>query len=164
MSVPPEATAVQPLGAVTFRITSGPAAFNGDLVAHSSWTNQTTGKTQSETMTGKVRNVSPVRINEFRIGSPNNSTDSFIELYNAGARDIDITNWTLTEHPAQQSIFSTLKIPAGTKLAARGFYLLGLSNSGLRFPRARAMPQSMSGTSPGCSQATPLTSMARAAG
>jgi hypothetical protein len=42
---------------------------------------------QSETTAEKVRNVSPVKINEFRIssGAPANSTDSFIELYNAGA-------------------------------------------------------------------------------
>ena len=86
-----------------------------------------------------MRNVSPVKINEFRIsaGSPTNSTNSFIELYNAGARSVDISNWTLTEHPTQQAIFSTVKIPAGTKLAAGGFYLLGLSNSGLAVP-ARA--------------------------
>jgi len=33
-----------------------------------------------------VRNVGPIKINEFRInaGSPANPTDSFIELYNAG--------------------------------------------------------------------------------
>ncbi len=47
---------------------------------------------------------------------------------------MDISNWTLTEHPTQQAIFSTVKIPAGTKLAAGGFYLLGLSNSGLAAP------------------------------
>ena len=94
---------------------------------------------QSETTAEKVRNVSPVRINEFRIssGPPANSTDSFIELYNAGDSDVDISNWTLTEHPTQQAIFSAVKIPAGTKLAAHGFYLLGLSNSGLAVP-ARA--------------------------
>jgi len=121
----------------TFRVTSGPAAFNGDLVGNARWS--TGGRAQSETIAEKVRNVSPVKINEFRIsdGSPTNTTNSFIELYNAGARDIDISNWTLTEHPTQQAIFSTVKIPAGTKLAAHGFYLLGLSNSGLAVP-ARA--------------------------
>jgi hypothetical protein len=121
----------------TFTVTSGPAAFNGDLVGRASWT--TAGRTQSGTTFEKVRNVSPIRINEFRVsaGSPPNWTNSFIELYNAGAGDIDISNWTLTEHPAQQAIFSTVKIPARTKLAARGFYLLALSNSGLAAP-ARA--------------------------
>jgi non-reducing end alpha-L-arabinofuranosidase len=120
----------------TFRVTSGPAAFNGDLVGHASWTNRATGGTQSETTVQKVRNVSPVKINEFRIssGPPANATDSFIELYNAGASAVDISNWTLTEHPALQPIFSSVKIPAATKLAPGGFYLLGLSNSGLAAP------------------------------
>jgi hypothetical protein len=120
----------------TFKVTSGPAAFNGDLAGNVSWTNPTGRGTHSETTAEKVRNVSPIKVNEFRIsaGSPANSTDSFIELYNAGAKDVDISNWTLTEHPAQQAIFSNVKIPAGQKLAAGGFYLLGLSNSGLTAP------------------------------
>ncbi len=123
----------------TFKVTSGPAAFNGDLVGNAKWTNQTSGAKHSETTAEKVRNVSPIKINEFRVsdGSPTNSTNSFIELYNAGASDVDISNWTLTEHATQQAFFSSVKIPAQTKLAARGFYLLGLSTSGLAVP-ARA--------------------------
>jgi len=107
--------------------------FNGDLVAHAQWTGQASGRRQTAMMAEKVRNASPVKINEFRIssGPPTNETDSFIELYNAGASDVDLSDWTLTEHPTQQAVFSTVKIPAGTKLASHGFYLLGLSNSGL---------------------------------
>ena len=118
----------------TFKVTSGPTAFNGDLIGHASWS--VDGQTQSETAVEKVRNVSPVKINEFAVGSgtPGNATNSFIELYNAGASDVDVSNWTLTEHPTQQAIFSSVKIPAGTKLAAKGFYLLGLANSGLAAP------------------------------
>jgi hypothetical protein len=117
----------------TFKVTSGPAAYNGDLTGNARWTNQASGKVQSETTTEKVRNVAPVKINEFRVsaGSAANPTDSFIELYNAGANAVDLSNWTLTQHAAQLPAFSTVKIPAGTKLAARGFYLLGLSTSGL---------------------------------
>ena len=120
----------------TFKVTSGPVAFNGDLVGNAWWTNPTSGRKQSETTAEKVRNVSPIKINEFRIsaGPPANSTDSFIELYNSSAKDADISNWTVTEHPAQQAIFSAVKIPAGTKLVAGGFYLFGLSNSGLAVP------------------------------
>ena len=120
----------------TFKVTSGPTAFNGDLVANARWTDATSGAKQSETTAEKMRNVSPIKINEFRIssGPPANSTDSFIELYNAGAHEVDISNWTLTEHPTQQAISSAVKIPAGTKLVAGGFYLLGLSNSGLAVP------------------------------
>jgi hypothetical protein len=115
----------------TFKVASGPAAFNGDLVGNAQWTNPTRRGTESETTAEKVRNVSAIKINEFRISAATNSTNSFIELYNAGAIAVDISNWTLTQHPTQQPIFSSVKIPAGTKLAARGFYLLGLSTSGL---------------------------------
>jgi hypothetical protein len=114
----------------TFKITSGPAAFNGDLVGNASWRNSTSGQTQSEKIAEKVRNVSPIKINEFAVGA----TNSFIELYNAGDKTVDISGWTLTEHPTQQPVFSSLKLPAGTKLATRGFYLLGLANSGLAVP------------------------------
>jgi hypothetical protein len=121
----------------TFKVTSGPVTFNGDLVANASWT--TGGRTQSETAIEKIRNVSPVKINEFRIraGSSFNSTDSFIELYNASKSAVDISNLPLTQHPTQQPIFSSVKIPAGTRLAPGDFHLLGLSNSGLAVP-ARA--------------------------
>jgi hypothetical protein len=118
----------------TFKVTSGPAAFNGDLAGNARWTNQASGAKQSETTAEKVRNVSPIKINEFRISAPNNPTDSFIELYNAGASAIDLSNWTLTQHAPQQAIFGSVKIPAGTRLAPRGFYLLGLSTSGLAVP------------------------------
>ncbi len=120
----------------TFKVTSGPAPYNGDLLGKVSWTNGASSAKVSESTREKVRSVSPIKINEFRIsgGTPANSTDSFIELYNAGASDVDLSDWTLTEHPTQQAIFSTVKIPAGTKLGAHEFYLLGLSNSGLAAP------------------------------
>jgi hypothetical protein len=122
----------------TFKVTSGPADFNGDLVASASWTNAS-GAKRSEMMAEKVRNVSPIKINEFRVSTltPANPTNSFVELYNAGSGSVDISNWTLTEHPTQQATFSTVKVPAGTKLATGGFYVLGLANSGLAVP-ARA--------------------------
>jgi hypothetical protein len=123
----------------TFTVTSGPAPFNGDLVAHATWTDAVSSRQETETTAQKVRNASPIKINEFRVrsGNPANPTNSFIEFYNAGSRSVDLSNWTLTEHPARQAIFSAITIPAGTKLAAGGFYLLGLSDSGLAVP-ARA--------------------------
>ncbi|HEY3707232.1 MAG TPA: arabinofuranosidase catalytic domain-containing protein [Terracidiphilus sp.] len=114
----------------TFKVTAGPATVNGDLVASASW--MSGGRAQSTKTAEKVRNVSQVKINEFRIASSaGNATDSFVELYNAGSSSMDVSNWSLTAHPTQQAIFSSVKIPVGTKLAAGGFYLLGLSNSGL---------------------------------
>jgi hypothetical protein len=117
----------------TFQVTSGAEIFNGDLVGKASWTTEGNTKVQSESIAEKVRNVNPIKINEFRIsdGSPENSTNSFIELYNAGNSETDISGWTLTHHQTQMPVFSSVKVPAGTKVAAHGFYLLGLSNSGL---------------------------------
>ena len=119
-----------------FRVTSGPEAFNGELTGGASWTEPASGRKLTETAVLKVRNASPVKINEFRVtsGSPDNLTNSFIELYDADPQGIDISNWTLTVHPARQAIFSTITIPVGTKLTSKGFYLLGLSNSGLAAP------------------------------
>ena len=66
---------------------------------------------------------------------PDSKPDQLIHrAVQRGRKSVDISNWTLTEHPTQQPIFSTIKIPAGTKLTAQGFYLLGLSNSGLAVP------------------------------
>jgi uncharacterized protein YuzE len=119
----------------TFTVTSGQEAFNGDLIGKATWTNSM-NKVQTEIAIEKVRNVSPVKINEFRIsdGSSENSTNSFIELYNAGDNLVDISNWNLTQHQTQMPIFSSIKIPAGIKLAPRSFYLFGLSTSGLAVP------------------------------
>jgi hypothetical protein len=120
----------------TFKVTSGSKAFNGDMVGKVWWTNVKSGTTHSLTRAEKARNVRPIKIQAFRIGtkSPTNATNSFIELYNTGASGVDISNWTLTEHPMRQAVFSRVKIPAGTKLAAHGYYVLGLSNSGLVVP------------------------------
>jgi hypothetical protein len=116
-----------------FTITPGTAMWNGDLVVTAEWTDPVSPQRHVETAAMKVRNVSPIKINEFQVasGAPANPTNSFIELFNAGTSPVDISNWTLTEHAILQAIFSSVKIPAGTKLAAGGFYLLGLSNSGL---------------------------------
>ena len=126
---------IGPGGSVTatFNVTSGPGAFNGDLIGKASWT--TNNKTRTETITEKVRNVSPIKINEFRINDgTDNTTNSFVELYNAGNSDVDISNWTFNEHPTQMPVFSSVKFPSGTKIPAHGFYLLGMSNSGLAVP------------------------------
>ncbi|HVB40626.1 MAG TPA: arabinofuranosidase catalytic domain-containing protein, partial [Terriglobales bacterium] len=115
----------------TFTVTAGRTAFDGDLNAHAAWT--INGGKHSASMAEKVRDVSPVRINEFRISS-SSPTNSFIELYNAGRQRVDLSGWSVTEHPSQQAVFSRIAIPAGTHLAAGGFYLLGLANSGLAVP------------------------------
>jgi hypothetical protein len=118
----------------TFTVTSGARAFNGDLNGRAEWRNPAGHGRAVASTVEKVRNTNPIKINEFRVGTSGNSTNSYIELYNAGSRTVDVSGWTLTEHPAQQAVNSTIRIPAGTRIAAHGQYLLGLSAAGLAAP------------------------------
>lgn len=113
-----------------FKVTSGAAPFNGDLKGVATWAGRT------EPAVAKVRNVAPVKINEFRLsdGARTNATNAFIELHNASGKEVDISNWTFAQHATREPLSSTVKIPAGTRLAPKGFYVLGLSNSGLVLP------------------------------
>ncbi|SDF02508.1 Lamin Tail Domain [Massilia sp. PDC64] len=115
-----------------FSVKSGAAPFNGDLKGMATWAGRT------EAAVAKVRNVAPVKINEFRLsdGARTNATNAFIELYNAGEKEVDISNWTFAQHATREPLSSTVKIPANTRLAPHGFYVLGLSNSGLVLPAA----------------------------
>ena len=102
-------------------------------------------------MAERVRNTSPIKINEFRIGSstPTNGTNSFIELYNAGASPVDISGWTLTEHPTQQATFSTVKVPGGDDARrATGSGCSACPTPAWRRPRARVTPRSTSAARP----------------
>ena len=53
---------------------------------------------QSETTTARVRNVLPIKINEVRFSTGTNPTNQFIELYNASAGAVDLSNWTPDQH------------------------------------------------------------------
>jgi hypothetical protein len=120
--------------AVEFSVTSSKKLFNGDLGAKASWDG---GKNQW-TAAQKVRNVEPVKINEFRIADGSgNQTNSFIELYNAGEKAVNLSGWTFTHHAVNLPYFSSINIPKGTKLAPKSFYLMGISNSGLSVDAAK---------------------------
>ena len=120
----------------TFAVTSSDEEFNGDINAKANW--NISGKSWSETAHSKVRNVQPVRINEFRIAdNRGNSTNNFIELYNTSDRAVDISGWTVTEHSKNIPFSSSINIPSGTRLQPKSFYLIGLSNSGLAVDAAK---------------------------
>ena len=120
--------------AVQFAVTSARKLINADLTAKASWNNGNGQWTAAQ----KVRNVEPVKINEFRIADGSgNSTNSFIELYNAGDKAVNLSGWTLTHHAVNLPYFSSINIPKGTKLAPKSFYLMGISNSGLSVDAAK---------------------------
>jgi len=111
-----------------FQVTSPVATGAGFLSGKAEWSNR------SETTTERLRNVLPVKINEVRFSGGGNATNQFIELFNASAGAVDLSNWTLIHTQSQWAPVKLATIPAGTKLAAHGFYLLGLSNSGFAAP------------------------------
>ncbi len=118
----------------TFKVTASDKTGAGFLTGKAEWKNQSTVGTQSETIAQRVRNVIPVKINEIRFSSGTNSTNQFIELYNASKSNVDISNWSLINTQCQWAPVKAATIPVGTKLAAGSFYLLGLSGSGLAAP------------------------------
>ena len=113
-----------------FKVISPAAAGAGFLTGKAEWKGPAAGATQSETTAARVRNVLPVTINEVRF----DSTNQFIELYNASSTTVDLSNWTLIGTQSQWAPVKLATIPAGTKLASAAYYLLGLSSSGLAAP------------------------------
>ncbi|MFB3778172.1 MAG: arabinofuranosidase catalytic domain-containing protein [Bryobacteraceae bacterium] len=118
----------------TFKVTSPAATGAGWLTGRAEWTDPATRRPQSDTAAQRVRNVLPVKINEVRFSAGANTTDQFIELYNASSSAVDISGWTLINTQSQWAPVKLATIPPGTKLAAGGFYLLGLASSGLAAP------------------------------
>ncbi len=117
----------------SFKITAPAKTGAGYMTGKAEWKNPA-GLVQLEIASQRVRNVLPVKINEVRFSTSNNITNQFIELYNASNAAVDISNWSLINTQAQFAPVKAATIPAGTKLAAHGFYLLGLSGSGLSAP------------------------------
>lgn len=118
----------------TFNVTSPATTDAGFLNAKAEWKNSATAVAQSETTVQRVRNVPQIKINEVRFGTGNNITNQFIELYNASGNEADISNLNLISTSSGWAPVKLGTISAGTKLAANGFYLFGLSASGLVAP------------------------------
>ena len=112
-----------------FDVTAGPAAFSGDLVGIASWKSPAGSHRESGRL--KVHSTEAVKINEFSI------TDGFIELYNASDKPVDLSGWTVRHHAANIPYFSDIRIPSGTSLAPKAWYLLGMAGSGLAVDAAK---------------------------
>lgn len=115
-----------------FKITASASLSGGGLTARAQWSTAA-GQKQAETAIVRVRSAPLVKINEVQFGSPS-APGQFIELYNASATDVDISNWSLLSTQSQWAPLQLATIPPGTKIAAKGFYLLGLASSGLAAP------------------------------
>lgn len=118
----------------TFKVTSPAIAEGGVLTGRVGWTNFNTKTAHVETVKQRVRNASPVKINEVRFRTGNSLTNQFIELYNASPTPVDISNWSIVSTPGGWNSVKLATIPAGTKIAGKGFYLLGMGSTGLVAP------------------------------
>jgi hypothetical protein len=123
---------VAPGGSVraTFQVTAPARATMGFLTLRAAWNGGVDVNQQ------RVRSVQPVKLNEVRFASGGNATDQFIELYNAGTSPVDISGWRLENTRTWSAPVTLATIPAGTVIAPRAHYLLGLANSGLAAPAA----------------------------
>jgi len=115
----------------TFNISAPETTSAGYIIGKVEWTNVANSKIQSEIVSQRVRNVSPVKINEVSFGTGSDFTNQFIELYNASTSEIDISNWNIVSTPSEWASVNLGIIPSGTKIAGKSFYLLGLSSSGI---------------------------------
>lgn len=129
-----EAIAANASVSVTFQITSPVITDAGFLSGKAEWTSLSNVNKQSDIITQRIRNSVPVKINEVRFNSENNPTNQFIELYNASANEVDISNWNIIHTPSEWAPVRLVSIPTNTKLSPHSFYLLGLSASGLMAP------------------------------
>ncbi len=131
----------------SFDITAPGSASAGFLNLRASWNGG------ADTSPQRVRNAEPVKINEVRFATGGNATDQFVELYNAAPNPVDISGWKLVNTQTFFAPISLATIPAGTKLASKSFYLLGLASSGLTAPAAAGATllnvRSVGGFSPG---------------
>jgi hypothetical protein len=129
-----EAIAPGAIVSTTFTLTSSATTGAGYLTGKVEWQNATDHALHMETTAARVRNVQPVKINEVGFGAGDNPEHQFIKLYNASSEVVDLSHWALVGTASQWSPVRLAMIPAGTKLEAHGFYLLGLSDSGLAAP------------------------------
>jgi hypothetical protein len=114
----------------TFHIMAPPRHDMGFLTLRAAW------KGGADVSQQRVRSVEAVTLNEVRFASGGNATDQFIELYNAGPARVDMSGWQLINTRTWSAPVTLAIVPAGTTIAPRSHYLLGLANSGLAAPAA----------------------------
>lgn len=118
----------------TFKLVSSAAPGAGYVSAKAVWKQVASKEKRIETLSQRIRNTYPVTINEVRLSTGDNATNQFVELYNASNVSVDISGWKVVHTRSEWAPFTVATIPAGTKLASKSFFLLGLSTSGLVAP------------------------------
>ena len=117
-----------------FKISSPLTASAAYFTGNADLGNASTGQKRFVTSSQRIRNVSPVKINEVRFTTGTNRTNQFIELYNSSEKEVDISNWTIINTKSEWAPVQLASIPPGTRLAPKAFYLLAMASTGTASP------------------------------
>jgi hypothetical protein len=106
------------------------------------------GGTSTTTATQTVKVAPSVKINEVRTGVTGATTNQFIELFNSGTTAVDASNWAVVYRTSATTTDTAVAtIPAGTTIAAGGYYLLGRATGYTGTPAAdQTFTTNISGT------------------
>ncbi|MBQ0043487.1 MAG: lamin tail domain-containing protein [Bacteroidales bacterium] len=86
----------------------------------------------------RVRCSEPVKVNEVYLSAAGGSTaDQFIELYNAGDEDVDISGLNIDIRRSGWASLTAAVIPQGTVMAPGSFYGIALAPSAVTAPAAK---------------------------
>ena len=88
----------------------------------------------------RIRSAEAVKINELALAGE--GLEPFIELYNAGAAEVDLSGLELVLRRSGQASVRALTLPAGTRLAAGGFLLLKQAPEAVPAPTTLFIPVS----------------------
>ena len=67
---------------------------------------------------------SGIVISEYRLRGPNGTNDEFIELFNGGVADVDVSSWTLRSSTGTGAISGLTTLPANTRIRRGCFYII----------------------------------------
>ena len=97
---------------VQYSLTASAWRSSGELYVLASW------KGGSASLSARIRCSEPVKINEIGLAEP------FVELYNASAKEVDLSGLELQVRRSGWAAVKALSFPEGTKLAAASHLLL----------------------------------------
>ena len=91
-------------------------------------------------ISSRIRSAEAVKINEIALAGE--GIDPFVELYNAGSAEVDLSGLELVVRRSGQASIRALTLPAGTRLAAGGFLLLKQAPESVPTPTTLFIPVS----------------------
>ena len=119
---------------VSYKVTAPDIRSSGEVRFAAAW------KGGKADIGGRIRCAEAVKINEIALSGE--GVEPFVELYNAGAAEADLSGLELVLRRSGQAAVRALTLPAGTRLAAGGFLLLNQAPEAVPAPTTIFIPVS----------------------